>query len=516
MALTTLERPMSDPDQTLTTIQLGNAYASAPILAMTILWHPEQMRIGEQCMCPEGFIELSRFAPLFSHPGQHSAIALGHRAISRAPVRIRLLPSGAIEIAIASGKMAVEVNGIQCQNMLALDAVHLERGIVLGLGGRIFICLHWMRSLPHTVSMAGFLGVSSAAIQIRNAILQVSDTDLPVLLLGETGSGKELVAQAIHRSSMRCKHPFVAVNMATLSDSLAAADLFGTVKGAYTGAQTARRGWFAEANDGTLFLDEVGDTPTSVQAMLLRVLENGHYRPIGAANDAVSQARLIAATDRALDVANFNQALLRRMEAYVIHLPALRERREDIGLLVRHFLQQHAPEQLDAVPPNLLSQIFNGEWPGNVRQLKHAVRRIALDLRAQQKPVLPASTIRPLESRSVEQLTRNESAPATLKSCSKRRKIPPINDQDLQAAMKSCNWRILGAAKQLGISRAALYKRLNDHPEIRFPNRISHEEIRHAWYASGKDLLRCASHLQSPAEALRRQLVAIGLLTSAL
>lgn len=508
-------RAVSDLDNTLTTARLTDAYAEQPILGLTIMWHPERELIGEQSMGSGDAIAISRFAPMFSRPGHGGAgMPIGHRAISREPLSIRVDAAGAVEIAYAGGKMALEVNGQPSYGPVSLDAGQLANGIVLGLGGQVFICLHWMRCLPKPGSLPELLGVSSAAIQVREAIMQVAATDMPVLLLGETGCGKEVAARAIHRISARRVRPFVAVNMATLSESLAAADLFGAVKGAYTGAQGTRRGWFAEAEDGTLFLDEIGDTPASVQSMLLRVLENGEYRPLGAAADAISRARLIAATDRALDAGGgFNQALRRRMEAYVIRLPALRERREDIGLLMQHFLHLYGAEPQGVLPAGLLSQICNGDWPGNVRQLAHAMRRIVLDLREGLVPALDKSAFSsPPPSVAVPAMPAAPALPHA--RTTGRRKVSELSHHDLSAAMEQCDWQILAAAQQLGISRPSLYKLLHDHPHIRFPARIPIDEIHAALQACDGDLLRSASRLMTPVEALRRHLGALGIALS--
>jgi two-component system nitrogen regulation response regulator GlnG len=503
---------MTDTDRTLTTASLAADYAAAPLLGITILWHPELARVGEQCMGPGfgGQIELSRFAPLFGPPGGAFG-ALGHRALTRSPLLIRVDPVGSVTLTPPDSRMTVELNGAPLSAPATLGRERLDQGVVLGLGAQVFVCLHWMRRLPSAAgpspALAGVLGVGSAAIALRDAIAQVAGANMPVLLLGETGCGKDVAARAIHQLGARSARPFVAVNMATLNESLAAADLFGAVKGAYTGAQTARRGWFEEAGDGTLFLDEIGDTPGSVQAMLLRVLENGQYRPLGAAADAVSRARLVAATDQDLDSGGFNQALRRRMEAFVIRVPALRERREDIGVLARHFLRAYGQAGDCPLPTELVSRICNDAWPGNIRQLSHAMRRIALDLHCERTPTLD-------ETRSARQAAtpaaatgaRHEDIPRRA-----RRKPADVTPQELVAAMEQGHWQIRSAALHLGISRPSVYKLLQAHPQIRLPAQIPADEIRAALGACGGDVTHCASRLMTPAEALRRHVTTLGL-----
>lgn len=508
---------MSDPDATLTSYGMAEDFASAPVLGITILWHPQRERIGEQMLGPAagGAIALNRFAPLFAplsvRPGAgHEGTPLGERSITREPVHIRFVAEGGIQIDHVRGKMGLELNGRPSNGTDRFTAGELERGIVIGLGSQIFVCLHLMRSLPRAANVPGLIGVGDGATKMREAIAQVAGTSMPVLLLGETGSGKEVAAQAIHALSGRRSGRLVALNMATLNESLAAAELFGAVKGAYTGATSGRRGWFAEADDGTLFLDEVGDTPALVQAMLLRVLESGEYRPLGAGADARSNARIVAATDQDLGEGGFNQALRRRLEAFVIRVPALRERREDLGVLVRHFLEAEAPGDGWSLPFELLSQVFNGDWPGNVRQLGHAMRRMALDLQAGNVPVLEQAVGLPVVA---EVVAPPDAAVASSSAVSRpvRRKVSELSDDDLVEAMEKSQWQILAASRMLGISRPTVYKLLEAHPRIRFPANISEEEIRATWEACEGDLQRCASRLMTPAEALRRHVGLLGL-----
>ncbi|MTW03828.1 AAA domain-containing protein, partial [Duganella ginsengisoli] len=381
---TYLAATVTDDDQTLTSPMPSLAPDAAPWLCLTIQWHPEPQRIGQQCFGPagEGTLALNRFLPLFQSPGEAGA-GLGHRCVSRSPLQLQRASDGSVTVCAPDSRMAVRIDGVPLDGSRRLTADQVRRGAVLELGGLVVLCLHWMRALPAPVQVPAMLGVGSAALALRAQILQAARTDFPVLLLGETGTGKEVAARAIHAAGARRDKPWVAVNMAAMNEALAAAELFGAARGAYTGAQTARPGLFAEAADGTLFLDEIGDTPPTVQPMLLRVLESGEYRPLGGQGTLQSRARLIAATDRNLAERGFNQALLRRMEAFVIHLPPLRERREDIGVLVLSVLREWAAAHggWPALPAALVAAMCRHDWPGNVRQLLHTVRRalVALD-----------------------------------------------------------------------------------------------------------------------------------------
>ncbi|MFZ6746442.1 sigma-54-dependent transcriptional regulator [Undibacterium sp. JH2W] len=504
---------MTDTDYTLTSPLAKLADNAAALLGLTIIWHPDSQRIGEQFMAsnPDGLVEINRFLPLFRHPAKEG-LPLGYGGISRDPVRITRDANDNVLITPPASRMVVEVNGIEINSPVALSREQIEAGVILGLGRAIVICLHWMRCLPKHNPALGFIGVGSAAIVARDQIRQVAGTELPVLLLGETGTGKEIAARAIHAYSKRASAELVSVNMAALNEALAAADLFGAVKGAYTGAQNARKGLFAEAEGATLFLDEIGNTPASIQPMLLRVLESGDYRPLGAQNDQKSSARLIAATDQDLYSEGFNQALLRRLESFIIHLPPLRARREDIGVLLQHLLSNSKlPNELGtSLPVALVSEFANYDWPGNIRQLSHVLRRALLALQLGEVPQL-ASLVKTTHT------TPSSVAHASVNTDSKipqpaipRKKLAELSDDDVLRAMENNDWYIQGAAQELGVSRPSMYKLLDNHSQIRRAEQIPTEEIRQSLETSAGDVEACAALLKTPSEALRRYLKVVG------
>src|SRR2546421_12563041 len=209
---------------------------------------------------------------------------------------------------------------------------------------------------------------------------QVATSDIPVLIMGESGTGKELIARAIHNNSRRRKQRLVALNCAGLSESILEDELFGHVRGAFTGAQSDRAGRFEHADKGTLFMDEIGDMPGPMQAKLLRVLENGEVVRVGSNDPLQVDVRLISATNRKLDemVAEkqFREDLYFRIKGITIYIPPLRERREDIPLLMHYFIQQAAEKYhkpIDGIDPEAQQVLMSYSWPGNVRQLKNAV-----------------------------------------------------------------------------------------------------------------------------------------------
>src|SRR6266542_87514 len=226
----------------------------------------------------------------------------------------------------------------------------------------------------------GIVGKSQAMQRVVQTARQVAASDIPVLIMGESGTGKELVARAIHNNSRRRKNRLVALNCAGLSESILEDELFGHVKGAYTGAQTEREGRFEHADGGTLFMDEIGDMPQAMQAKLLRVLENGEVVRLGSNEPIQVDVRLISATNRDLDefVAEkkFREDLYFRIKGVTIRIAPLRERREDIPLLIHYFVQlasERYGKEPSAVEPEAQQVLMSYAWPGNVRQLKNVI-----------------------------------------------------------------------------------------------------------------------------------------------
>ncbi|MEO1370273.1 MAG: sigma-54 factor interaction domain-containing protein, partial [Acidobacteriota bacterium] len=317
------------------------------LAGLTVLWHPDLDRIGERVGLAglgSGRREpLARHEPLFARPGSSIARPLADAHLSRRPIVLESDGEG-VSIDASATRTPVEVDGVPLAGLLRFDADALELGKVLLLGRRVVLLLH--RFDPLAVDdppELGMVGSSDAMIETRRAITQVADLDMAVLLRGESGTGKELAAAAVHRLSRRRHGAFVVVNMAAVPPSLAASELFGATRGAYTGADAARRGFFRQADGGTLFLDEIGETPSEVQPLLLRALENGEIQAVGANRPERVDVRVIAATDADLESASatgeFRLPLLHRLAAYTVHLPPLARRRDDFGRLLRHFLE---------------------------------------------------------------------------------------------------------------------------------------------------------------------------------
>lgn len=225
------------------------------------------------------------------------------------------------------------------------------------------------------------IGAAPAMQEVFRAIGRLARSNITVLINGESGTGKELVAKALHRHSPRVKKPFIALNMAAIPKDLMESELFGHEKGAFTGAQARRAGRFEQADQGTLFLDEIGDMPAELQTRLLRVLADGVYYPVGATASVKVDVRIIAATHQNLEnlvaEGRFREDLFHRLNVIRIHIPPLRERTEDIGLLMRHFLTQAAGElntEIKILRPETEAFLMTLPWPGNVRQLENTCR----------------------------------------------------------------------------------------------------------------------------------------------
>ena len=249
--------------------------------------------------------------------------------------------------------------------------------------------------VPADETPTEIIGEAPAMQEVFRAIGRLSRSSISVLINGQSGTGKELVAQALHRHSPRAANPFIALNMAAIPADLVESELFGHEKGAFTGAQTARQGRFEQANGGTLFLDEIGDMPLDVQTRLLRVLADGQFYRVGGHQSVTVDVRIIAATHQNLEKrvaeGKFREDLFHRLNVIRIHIPALSERREDIPLLARHFLRTAAKEL--AVESKLLSKetekvMTQLPWPGNVRQLENVCRWLTVMASGQE--VLPS------------------------------------------------------------------------------------------------------------------------------
>jgi DNA-binding NtrC family response regulator len=310
--------------------------------------------------------------------------------------------------------------------------------------------------LVETLSGGEIIGESKAIQQVLAMIEKVAKTDANVLILGENGTGKELVAKAIHRYSLRAKEAFVSVDMGAISENLFESELFGHKKGAFTDAKEDRTGRFELAQKGTLFLDEIGNLPLTHQAKLLAVLQNRQITPVGSNKVIPIDIRLICATNldihQAVAEGNFRQDLLYRINTVEIHLPPLRERAGDIPILAKHFLQKYAKKYHRPTPKlsaETIAFLENYPFPGNVRELEHALERALI--------MSDSETLSPDDFfflKATKTSTFNNSlATSTLN-------LDDVEKEMIQKALDKYNGNISKAAKELGLTRASLYRRL--------------------------------------------------------
>jgi len=241
------------------------------------------------------------------------------------------------------------------------------------------------RRLDEKFGFSGVLGNSPQMLAVVERLRRVAPTDAAVLIQGETGTGKELFAQSLHQNSLRKSKPFVALNCGALSEHILESELFGHIKGAFTDASADRIGKFEYANGGTMFLDEVGDMPMATQIKLLRVLENGEITRVGANDTIKVHVRILSATNRSLEDAiasgTFRQDLYHRLKVVTVRIPPLRERAEDIPVLLDHFVRQFAKKYdktIQGIAPPVRKLLFNFDWLGNVRQLRNVVESMVV------------------------------------------------------------------------------------------------------------------------------------------
>ncbi|MGA0114691.1 MAG: sigma-54-dependent transcriptional regulator [Burkholderiales bacterium] len=330
---------------------------------------------------------------------------------------------------------------------------------------------------------SGLLGGSTPMQKLRQQIAQFADAPFPVLIEGESGSGKELVAQALHKQSRRAARPFLALNCAAIAPTLVEPTLFGYAKGAFTGATTARAGYFEDAVDSTLFLDEIGELPLELQAKLLRVLENGEFQRVGETQSRMSNARVVAATNRDMRSEirhnRFRADLYHRLSVFTISVPSLRELGDDKVLLLNHFRQFYAA-QIGAQPVELDDDALRAwreyPFPGNVRELRNIVIRLCTNYAGTRVTAALLQTELDRESMGPGGGMPALSDESVLLDAARRQlEADPDFKLDevlkrwergfVEAALALTNGNLSQAAKRLGVHRTTLYSRMQTHGE---------------------------------------------------
>jgi Nif-specific regulatory protein len=304
------------------------------------------------------------------------------------------------------------------------------------------------------------VGESRAMSELFRQLDKVVDTRVSVLVQGETGTGKELIASALHQRSKRRDRLFVAQNCAAFPENLLESELFGHKRGAFTGATDDKKGLFEVADGGTLFLDEIGEMPLALQAKLLRALQEGEIRPLGGANVRKVDVRIVAATNRELEAevkaGRFREDLFYRLKVFPIRVPPLRERRDDVPLLAKHFLERYAREfgkSVAGFDDEALAILSAYDFPGNVRELENEVQRLVIQVEAGEKisPEILSPRVRQVEGI----LTQANNAKGTL-----REMVDQVERHILADALREHSNNKTAAAKALGITREGLHKKL--------------------------------------------------------
>ncbi|QRN98121.1 sigma-54-dependent Fis family transcriptional regulator [Archangium violaceum] len=535
------QKPFADIS-TAVTPRRTRSQAPHPVPVLTVISHPMPQRIGQRLVLEAVSagkpVALSRNAPDFSHPGSSElGMPLADTFLSRKPVLFEPAPGGGLLLRVEEGGTQVRVVGEPFVGVRELGPEELAAGVPLVLAERVALLLHMEpSSVEPSRDGLGMAGQGLGIRRVREDISRVADLNVPVLIRGETGTGKELVAQAIHQSSNRRNGPFISVNLGALPKELAAAELFGAQKGAYTGSTKDREGFFRAAHGGTLFLDEVGEAPPEVQVALLRVLETGEVYPVGGHSPVSVDVRLITATDADLEERIrrelFRAPLLHRLAGFEIQVPPLRERREDIGLLFLHFARQEleatgeawrlSPEVSPAEPwlPALLAErLMRFMWPGNVRQLRNLTRQLIIGSRGLDTLKVSSRIEQELDSAVVPTPSRSAPTASSVVVTVEERGLPrrkpsEVGEEEMLDALRASSWDIKATAERLGITRSSLYELIDRSSRIRTAGDLSPEEVTSCFHECQGDLDAMVRRLEVSKRALQRRLRELGLESS--
>ncbi len=493
----------------------GSVGQSRKRLRLTIVWHTDLTRVGRYTDLldwqevrkgdAKKSLSIGRNQPQFS-----DGRAINDPFVSRESLTMTCLRQGAMPLEHvlrieANEHSEVRLGPSQGRSLLLTES-ELLRGQPIRLGHSVVLYVRLVDLAPPSTADVSVLerkliGASPEMTQLRSQVCNAACCDLPVMLLGESGSGKEVIAAAIHELSARSQQPFIAINMAAIPETLVAAELFGVVKGAYTGAE-ARSGVFTKAHGGVLFLDEIADTPLAHQIQLLRALEQGQIQPVGGDFRHVN-VRTLSATDGSVEVeSGFRRALLHRLSGYSIRIPPLRERPEDIGPQVLFFLADTIPGKVTAAPEESLErpevaahwarffyQALLAEWPGNSRELRYAALRHVM---GEQEPSPVTSAV----SNGVD-AEENASRGS-------------LQGEKIAEVFANCDYEVARAADELGMSRQSLYRRLQKLPGFVAVHALTDEEILTA-LQSQATLLEAARSLRVSVHALRPRLSQLGI-----
>ena len=489
--------------------------AHSSSLRLTIVFHPDLQRIGHwsnlgdwEAERPETIpseVSIGRYFPQFSDRRNLEDEHVSRLACRLKPKRPKHA-EGCFSLRIESAEHAEVRVGAGGHAGFIADHESLVRGVPLRLSHGIVLVLRLIhshadddKSPPERLNTM-LPGASPEMARLRHQVALVAPTTLPILIQGESGVGKERVALAVHNLSARSSHSLVVMNLAAIPQDLAAAELFGSVRGAYTGA-IDRQGAFQRANQSTLFLDEIADAPISIQVQLLRALEQGEVQILGGLMQTVN-VRIVAATDQTTSEENgFRKALHHRIAGFTLVIPPLRQRPEDIAPQAMAMLGRDV-EVSESLNPSKSSDCpeiaahwarfffdaLTHDWPGNSRELRHAVMLVAQD----KGSLLPLST--------------------EAKNHPRNKEFQSLSDQHLEEVYRAQHYEIAATAAILGLSRPALYRRLEAHDSFVLVDDLADTDILEVM-ARVNSVKAAALDLKISHHALRRRLRRLGIAT---
>ncbi len=511
------DAPARHPGDTFDRSAVRGTLERAPVQVVTIVGHPDLARVGEHHVLPaRGACAIARLEPTFE-ASDGTARPLDDPFLSRRAVVAEARADGGLELRSPDGAPARVFTragsplGALGPSPVSLSAAQLDAGVLLELGERVLLGLERRAGPPGPVEALGMVGRSAAIEALRSEVERRAAALPPVVLVrGPTGSGKELVARALHARGLRRARPWVVVNVAAIPPATAASALFGHVRGAFTGAEQASPGYFGRAEGGVLFLDEIGELSGEVQPLLLRALESREIQPVGAAAVQVVDVVVVAATDAGLEQAieegRFRAPLFHRLAAAVIEVPPLAARGLDAALLfARAILDADPPAvlregTLEASPPlgtQVVRAVLAHAWPGNVRELRAAAGRVVDRVRAG-------------EGVDARALGLGGGAPDPVQPVGTVAHGGPTDDQ-IRDALHAHDFHLARAAEALGISRTHLDQRVERGQLARKAKALEADEISAALAAAGHDVDAAARALQVSARGLRLRMGQLGL-----
>jgi two-component system nitrogen regulation response regulator GlnG len=490
--------------------------------------HPMLARVGETLALGRGITEISRLAPAFAGDDGHDGGPIDDPFVSRQPIAVRRLGDGAIEVASPGVDVTVGGAAVPPGGVLRLAARDLAHGVPITLAHRVVL---WLTTDcdRRGADDLGLFGCSAAVHALRAAVRDAATLRGPILVRGETGSGKELVARALHALGPRAGGPYVGVNVAAIPAAVAAAELFGHERGAFTGATGRRAGYLERADGGTLFLDEIGELPEAIQPVLLRALESGEIQPVGGEPRTIDTV-IVAATDADLDAAvragRFRGPLFYRLASAVIDVPPLRVRGVDIALLLARFLRDALPAELADrttdpapwLPAELVAALIRAPWPGNVRQLRNVAQRLAAIARGGRTATLDQLGIDDPElddaAAGAVEPSGDAAAGGGRGQSDGRRDGPPdapIDEDRLVAALREHRFQLGRTAAALGISRTHLDALIARSAHLRKAKQLERDEIAACAAELGDDIDAIAARLEVSPRGLRLRMKQLGL-----